>query len=485
MRVLAVYVILLIHVMDTSIANVALLSITTDLRMDAYDGHWIVTAFGVGMAGVIPFVPKIVEWLGAATALTVVLATSALSIALCGLGDSFGVLVLSRFLQGASSGGVVLLAQRLMLGYVGPSRRAYGMALWTSAISIAPVLGPFLGAAVIGFLNWRWLFIGQVPLLLAASVFIADEFSLRIQADTTRPDGLPPLLFCSAMLCMEFGLSEALHVGTSGGSLALLCLAAVPTLLFLLRFRLSRSATTLFDWSLLRNSAFRGYIANAAALGAISVSTAIVYTLWLQVQLDLATLDVARVLAAGGLVAGGLTPFIGKIKRRTWFPLLICMGLLCFIESLYLCTRLTVSASLFDLVLPRVLAGLGTALCSPAGYMAISTLDSTRILQANSLGMYLRTMSSSVLVLLSAEGARRVAAFVSELELANGFGTASGHTTDRATLGAVYQTLSRISATEAMHAVCWCGIVAAVLLLANLGLQLGWVRAFGANRAGT
>lgn len=470
MRILAAYLILLVHVMDTSIANVALLSITTDLMMDAYDGHWMITAFGIGMAGAIPFVPKVVEWLGAAAALSAVLLLSLVSIALCGVGDTFFVLVLSRFLQGVSSGAVVLLMQKLMMGYVGPERRAFGLALWTSAISIAPVIGPFLGAAIISFANWRWLFLGQVPVLIVAALVIRDEFALRPKPDGKRPGMLTALLFCGAMLCLELGLAEALDISRVDHATTWLYLFGAPLLLALLWLALSRQNTSLFDWSLLRNRAYLAYTGNAALLGAISVSTSLVYTLWLQVQLDLAVLDVAKVLAAGGLLAGGLTPFVGRIKQKQLFPLLIGVGLLCLTQSFFLCTQLTVNASLFDLILPRVLAGLGTALCSPSGFMAISELDPSRVLSANSLGMYMRTMCSNLLILLSAETMRRLEGLFSEQALANGFGTpVAGF--DPAMTKILLGNLSRFSATDAMHAIYWAAIAGMVLLLASLALQ--------------
>lgn len=466
MRILAVYLILLVHVMDTAIANVALVNITTDLGIDAYDGHWMITAFGVGMAGTIPFVPKIVEWLGAATALTATLAISVLAIALCGVADTLFVLGLSRFLQGVTSGAVVLLLQKLLMQYVGPERKAFGLALWTSAISIAPVIGPFFGAATMAVLDWRWMFFAQIPVLLLAALCIGSEFSLRPSSPGPRPPALPAVFLFGAMLGLELGLDHALDLGRDDKTSAILYLLAVPLNLLLLRIALRRNRQTLFDWSLLRNASYRCYTGNAALLSAASICTSLVYTVWLQMQLNLALLDVAKVLAAGGLIAGAMSVLIGRIRAKALFPALIAAGLLCFASGFYLCTRLSDSAELFDLVLPRVLIGLGTALCSPAGFMAISDLAAERVFAANSLGLYTRTIVCNVAIVLSAATARRLELLLREESLASGFGTPLAGL--QAGAAALHDALGKMAATDAMHLIFWSAIALLAGLLCNL-----------------
>lgn len=468
MPILAAYLILLVHVIDTSITNVVLVPITTDLMIDAYDGHWMISAFGVGMAGVIPFVPKLVEWLGDAAALSAVLALSILSIALCGAADSLCILVVSRFLQGVSSGAVVLLMQKLMMKYVGPERRAFGLALWGSAISLAPVLGPFIGAVTIGYFNWRWLFFGQLPILVLAAMVIKDEFSIRIANRGRHLRPAPVLLFCGAMLSLEAGLDELISIDPAGMDKAAFLLSAVVLLLGVLQVMLKRANASLFNWWLLRDRVYRCYTGNAATLGAVSVGTSLVYTLWLQMQLDLAILDVAKVLSSGGLLAGTLSLAIGRMKRKDLFPWFIGAGLVSLMMSYLLCTRLNASASMFDLVLPRVLAGLGTGLCSPSGFMAVSGLDASKVLPANSLGMFIRTMFSTLLLVLSSGAARQLEMFFSQTSLANGFGTPLDGAASAASAQATHGLLLRMSGTDAMHAIFWCAVVAMAGLLLGL-----------------
>ncbi|QJE03666.1 multidrug efflux MFS transporter (plasmid) [Massilia forsythiae] len=474
MRLLAAYLILLVHVMDTSIANVALLSVTNNLMIDAYDGYWMITAFGVGMATAIPFVPRVVDWLGAATTLTLVLGLSILSIALCGVADSFALLVLSRLLQGVTSGGVALLMQKLMMNYAGPERRAYALALWTSAITISPVFGPFIGAFVISFLDWHWLFLGQVPILVGAAMVIHDEFALTPSNPEKAPSLVSLCCFGGAMLCMEMVLREILTTEYRAPWAPLPWAGGTIVLLAQSWLRQRRTKSTLFDWQLLRNSAYLSYMLSASILSAITLCTSVVYTMWLQVVLQLGVLDVAKVLAAGSLIAGGLTALIGCIKNKRWLPLIVTAGMACQITSFFLVTRLTTEVSLSDLALPRIVAGFGVALCSPLGYLSVSELEANRVLAANSLGMFVRTMCANILVPFGSEGLGRLALLVGALALADGFGVRHDGAYDLGMARQLHGVLATLSATVALHVIYWIAIAVQCLLLLLLLRRNVW-----------
>lgn len=452
MHLIMAYIILLIHMLDTSIVNVALLSMTTDLMREPLAGHWIITAFFVGLASAMPFAQKMVARLGEKPALTWALLLSVGAIGACGLSHTFLAVVASRFVQGLTSGVVALLLQKLILKYVGPDARAFGLSLWASAVSLAPVLGPVLGAATIGVMNWHWIFLGQVPILVAAAWCIRDEFSLRIAPAAGAPSFAGALLaFAGATLCLELGLDSVMKVNREPAIVALGWGAGAVVAAWLLRLQLARGSAALFDWSLLRERTYRSYACIGVTVGAVTVTTSVIYTIWLQVQLNLGLRDVANILAAGGLIAGGLTPLIGRIKNRRVLPLIVFAGLACLATSFFLCSRLTDSAAPLDLVAPRILAGFGTALCSPCAFLAVSTLDGPRILGANALSLFIRTVCGSVAIVLVSGLSERLQLLLSEQALAAGFGSNAGYAVAPGAVAHIEDTLAALCAHEAMH----------------------------------
>jgi len=420
-RIAAVYAIVLIHVVDTSIANVALYSIANDLRFDPYAGQWVVTAFGVGMAAAIPFVPRLTAWLGPRCALSCMLLVSALSIAWCGAADGFQSIVAARAVQGVTSGAVVLLCQRLLLAYVGADRRAFGLGLWTSAIAIAPVLGPFLSATVIHSLSWRWLFIGQLPLLAICAVCIRNEFAVRREGTDPTPSLGLFLCFASTLLAIQL-LGERWispdAVGMPGAdTLLVAAIASGAACVWILK----RLGQRLFNWSILLRLRFLRPTATGATVNGLALLNGIIYPLWLQTEFGMDILDLAKILAAGGLVAGGLSPLLGRVQRKSSYPLLVLSGLVCIAVSFVCCARLQPGASFAMLMLPRVLLGLGIGLCSPLGYLAVADLHSEQVLEANSLGMFARAILGNMIVLIGADSIGRSASSAYESLVASGF----------------------------------------------------------------
>src|SRR3954453_5749560 len=80
----------------------------------------------------------------------------------CAASDSLGVLLVARSFQ-AVGGAAGLVAA---FGRVGRE----GRRLWTAAAVFGTALGPALGGAVTQVLDWRWVFIVQAPIAIAAAV---------------------------------------------------------------------------------------------------------------------------------------------------------------------------------------------------------------------------------------------------------------------------------------------------------------------------
>ena len=468
MKLLVVYIILLIHMLDTAIANVAMVAIMTSLGRDPQDAHWTITAFFVGLATAIPFVALLVKRLGEGSALTAALSLSIVSIGFCGLSTSFAGFVFWRFAQGLTSGLVALLLQKLMMKYAGPEHRAYALSLWASAISLAPVAGPVLGAVVISLFDWRVLFLAQVPILLGACFLIRDEFSLRPVSGVRWQDGALLALLAGASMGIEVGLDTAVKSVRDESALAAGCFGMAAILLALLYRELKRQGVSLFDWSLAKDADYLRYAGSAALMGAVTVAGSIVYTVWLVVQLDIALLELAKILAAGGIIAAGLTPLIGRYKNLAGLRFCVVCGCGFLFASFALTARLTENAGFDSLVLPRVLAGMGTALCSPLGFLSVSRLDATRVLAASSLSMYVRTILGSFLIVLTAGISEHLKRYFSERAIADGVGTAGADPAAAPPLGHTYRLLDSAAANQSLHVV----FMAAAAIALLIGLTL-------------
>lgn len=155
------------QILDSTIANVAIPTISGDLGSSLSQGTWVITSFGVANAISIPLTGWLAKRLGevrlfmAATILFVIASW------LCGMSHSLEMLIASRVLQGLVAGPIMPLSQSLLLNNYPPLKRSMALALWSMTVTVAPIFGPILGGWISDNYHWGWIFYINVPVGLA------------------------------------------------------------------------------------------------------------------------------------------------------------------------------------------------------------------------------------------------------------------------------------------------------------------------------
>jgi DHA2 family multidrug resistance protein-like MFS transporter len=155
---------IVLAVLDTSIANVALPTIGRELHTDAALTIWVVNAFQIGvMITLLPFA-ALGDSIGYRRVYSGGLAVFTLGSLACALSHSLPLLIASRAFQGIGAAGIMSVAPALFRN-VFPNR-LLGQALGISALVVASssAAGPTVGGAILAVLPWPWLFAVNVPL---------------------------------------------------------------------------------------------------------------------------------------------------------------------------------------------------------------------------------------------------------------------------------------------------------------------------------
>jgi MFS family permease len=97
---------------------------------------------------------------------------------LCGLAGSPVQLLGARVLQGV--GAAILFPQVIssILAVFPPQLRGRAFGVFGAIVGIAPIAGPIAGGLVLAHLDWRWIFLVNVPIgvrtVVLAVVFVPD-----------------------------------------------------------------------------------------------------------------------------------------------------------------------------------------------------------------------------------------------------------------------------------------------------------------------
>src|SRR5947209_18546976 len=133
------------EVLDTSVANVALPHIAGSLSATTEEATWVLTAYLVANAIVLPMSGWFSSLFGRKRFYMGCVFLFTVSSALCGLAPNLTLLLLFRIFQGAGGGGLQPSEQGILLDTFSVNKRGMAMAMYGVAILVAPILGPTLG----------------------------------------------------------------------------------------------------------------------------------------------------------------------------------------------------------------------------------------------------------------------------------------------------------------------------------------------------
>ena len=198
---------------DSTVVNVALPVLQTDLKATAADVQWVVEAYALFVAALILVGGSLGDQLGRRRIFMWGVALFAITSAWCGLASTIEQLILARGVQGV--GGALLIPGSLaIIGASFPeSQRGAAIGLWSGFTAITAALGPVLGGWLIEAVSWRSIFFINLP--LAAIVLVISLWYVPESHDVaaSRLDWLGALLAVVGLGSVVYGLVESANVG--------------------------------------------------------------------------------------------------------------------------------------------------------------------------------------------------------------------------------------------------------------------------------
>jgi MFS family permease len=189
---------------DVTIVNVALPSMTHDLKTSFSSLQWVVDAYALALAALLMGIGSMADIIGHRRAYIGGLLLFAAASLACGLAPNAGFLIAARAVQGVGAAAMFSTTFALINNsYEGRDRgTAYGM--WGAVSGASAAVGPIIGGLLTQGLNWRWIFFVNLPVSAAAIALslrvLSGAAPLRVGGSTCRelrPLRSPPRPSCS------------------------------------------------------------------------------------------------------------------------------------------------------------------------------------------------------------------------------------------------------------------------------------------------
>jgi EmrB/QacA subfamily drug resistance transporter len=350
--------------LDVTIVAVALPDMATDLGAGLSDLQWVMDIYALALAVILLATGSAADRYGRRLVYVLGMVTFTAASLACGVAPGVATLVAARGAQGL--GGAAMFATTLsILGATYRGRdRTLAFGVWGAVAGGAAATGPVLGGVLTDAWGWRWIFLVNLPVAVAAVAL-----TLAVVAESRgerRPfDLLGVVTFTVLAGSSTYAVIRADRVGwSSTRTLVPLIVAAVALLLFVAIER--RTAYPMLDLSLFRRPSFVAIMLAAFALQSAAFAVLPYLSIWLQTVLGLSPIRGGLVFLPLSVSAFVTAAVGGRLLhgRPPRWPIgigLLFVGAGTFAES-FLARGSTWTAT----VAGFVLIGIGVGLVNPA-----------------------------------------------------------------------------------------------------------------------
>jgi EmrB/QacA subfamily drug resistance transporter len=381
-RWLALYVLCLgdlMIVLDTTIVNVALPSIRTDLGFSEASLAWVVNAYVLTFGGFLLLGGRLGDLFGHRRLFLIGITLFTAASLACGIATSQEFLVGARAVQGIGGAIVAAVALSLIMTlFTEPSERAKAMGVIGFVAAGGGSVGVLLGGVLTDVLNWHWVFLVNLPVGIAVfALCLVLLPSGRGLATAARLDVGGAVTVTASLMIAVYAIVNGNEKGwTSGQTLGLLAVAAALMAVFLAIEARVREPLVPLRLFRLRNVATAnvvGVLWSAAMFAWFFLSA-----LYLQLVLGYSSLEVGLAFLPATLIMGSFSLGLSaKLVMRYGIRGPVAVGMLLVAIGLALFARAPVDGSFVIDVLPSmVVLGLGVGMAmNPVLLAAMSDVE--------------------------------------------------------------------------------------------------------------
>jgi DHA2 family multidrug resistance protein len=405
-------------VLDTSIANVALLQIAGSLAASQEEATWVITTYLVANAIIVPVSGWLAGVIGRKRYYMICVGTFTAASLLCGLAWNLQSLIAFRVLQGLGGGGMAPSEQAILADTFRPDQRAQAFALYGIAVIIAPTVGPTLGGWITDNYSWHWIFFINVPFgilslslvqwLLVEPEALQEERRERLRHGL-KVDVVGFVLVAVWLGCLEIVLDEG-QLKDWFASDFILIFASISFLAFIvfIPWELTRKEPVV-DVRLAFGRQFGTSFAVMMAVGAVLFGSTQILPQLLQSRFDYIAYLAGLSMMPGGIAMLVMMPLAGAITNRVQPKYLIAFGMAVIALAMWHMTSLVPDATFGFFAWARVFQMIGLPfLFIPINTVAYSGLKPEDTNQASALINMARNLGGSFgISLANTEIARR------------------------------------------------------------------------------
>ncbi|MBI1352221.1 MAG: DHA2 family efflux MFS transporter permease subunit [Actinomycetales bacterium] len=355
---------LLIVVIDNTIVNVALPTLSEDLGATTTELQWIVDAYTLVFASLLLAMGHVGDRFGRRLALLVGLGLFAAMSLLAAASQTAGQLIGARALMGIGAALVFPATLAILVNVFTDRReRAAAIGIWSACTGVAVALGPVTGGYLLEHYSWGSIFLVNIPVVLVAITAGALLVPPSRDASAGPLDRQGLLLSAAGVGLLVWSIIEAPHRGWTSAPI-LLAAGAGAALLALFVLWERRSPHPLLEISLFRNLRFSAASMAVAAAFFALFGFIFLITQFLQLVQGYSPLEAGLRTLPFAIATAAASPLAIVAMHRWGSKLVVGSGLAVMSAGFLIASRVDVDTPYVGLTLVSMVTmavGLGLA----------------------------------------------------------------------------------------------------------------------------
>ncbi|MDD3224230.1 MAG: DHA2 family efflux MFS transporter permease subunit [Clostridium sp.] len=356
---IAIAIAAFLGVLDSTIVNIALPTITNYFNVSVNDASWISTIYVLAMSIFMITASKLADQFGRKKLMLIGISLFAVGSILCSISNSLIFLIAIRFMQGIGGAIVTPIVLPMGIEIFGKEKAKVVVASAGAIVACAAASGPPLGGILIEYINWRAVFFVNVPFCIVA--FILTVLFIEESYDSTvskKIDALGIIFLTISLFCLVFPLLKGRDYGWGSFIIiSMFIISAVSLIIFL--FIEHKSKEPMIELSLFKEMTFTTSSICYMILGFSTMCPLLIFNYFLQNVLNYGTLESALIIMSVSVTGVISIPLGTLLANKINAKFINFLGVFIFGIGILLLSRVTVYTVKLQMILDLVTCGLG------------------------------------------------------------------------------------------------------------------------------
>ena len=365
--------------LDRNIVLIALPTIALDLHTSFFTLVWIVLVYWLVTASVLLNFGRLSDMFGRVKLYNMGFALFTLGSGLCSISQTGEQLILFRIIQALGAAFLFSNSAAIITDTFAENERAKALGLNQTSIVVGSVIGLVLGGFLTSYLGWRSIFWVNLPIGIFATIWSYAKLRELGEIRKEKIDWLGNTTFAGGLSMILLGITLATFKIINPYEIFLSIIGGFSLLVLFIIIE-KKVSRPMFDLSLFKIRLFTGgniaIFLNALARGAFTL----IMSFYLQgPSMKLNSLDAGIYLIPVSIALAVFAPVSGWLYDKYKLRFFTSTGLLVSALGFFILTRIGITTSFYEVVMPLVMIGGGMGIfASPNRASIMTSVPSSR-----------------------------------------------------------------------------------------------------------